>query len=187
MKKKIIIIGVVLFLLLSVPIGILALKKQVNFRLGAQVANKPENVQVINITEQTATITWSTARAAQGLISYGISPTNLTLIRSETTPAINHQVTLNGLLPGTNYFFVIKIDNETFDNNGQPYSFTTKAEKTPSPTPTPSPSPTPTPTNKLTEEGLISAMGSTNPTYDLNKDGIVNVLDLQIFRQQSKE
>jgi len=182
-KRKIFLIVSVLILLISVPAAVLVLKQQTIFKLGAQTANKPEGIQVTNITERGATITWTTQKATQGLISYGISSTNLTLIQPENAPAINHQVNLTGLLPEYEYFFVIKIGDKTFDNNGKPYTFTTKTKKL---TPTPSPTPTPSlaPTVSLNEEGLEAAMGTNNPTYDLNQDGIVNSLDLLLFRQQ---
>jgi len=178
-KRKIFLIIGILILLISVPAAVFVLKQQTIFKLGAQTANKPENVQVTNITEQTATIIWTTQKAIQGLVSYGLSPTNLTLIQPETAPAINHQVNLTGLLPGSSYFFVIKIGDKTFDNNGQPYTFATKPREAP-------PTPSPTPMTSLTEEGLEAAMGTNNPVYDLNKDGIVNTLDLLLFRQQNK-
>lgn len=178
-KRKIFLIVGVLILLIGVPAAILVLKQQTIFKLGAQTQNKPESVKTSNITEQGATITWTTQKATQGLVNYGISPSNLTLVQMENAPAINHQVNLAGLLPGTNYFFVIKIGNQTFDNNGQPYTFTTKSKEI-------LPTPSPTPTTSLTEEGLEAAMGTSNPTYDLNKDGVVNTLDLLLFRQQQK-
>ena len=177
-KRKIFIIIGVLILLLGVPAAILVLKQQTVFKLGAQTVEKPENIQVADTTEQSATITWTTPKATQGIISYGLSPTNLTLVQPENAPAINHQLTIANLLPGSNYFFVIKIANKTFDNNGQPFTFTTKArEITPSPTAIPS----------LTEKDLQKAMETNNPAYDLNKDGIVNTLDLLLFRQQQNK
>ncbi len=178
-KRKIFLIIGILILLISVPAAVFILRQQTIFRLGAQVQNKPESVNVSNITEQTATITWTTQKAVQSLVSYGLSPTNLTLIQPEAAPAINHQINLTGLLPGSNYFFVIKAGDKTFDNNGQPYTFTTKPKEV-------LPTPSPTPTASLTEEGLEAAMGTSNPVYDLNKDGIVNTLDLLLFRQQNK-
>jgi hypothetical protein len=203
-KRKVVLIIGVLILVISVPVAILVLKQGAIFKLGAQTVNKAENVQVVNITEKSATITWTTQKATQGLINYGISPTNLTLVQIESSPAINHQINLINLLPATTYFFTIKIGNQTFDNNGQPFTFTTKTKATfPSPSPSPSPSPisTPTPTSKptttssptlsppssLTEEGFQTAIGTNNPTYDLNKDGIVNTADLLLFRQQQNK
>jgi ABC-type uncharacterized transport system permease subunit len=174
-KKILLIIGI-LILVLGVPAGVFLLKQQTIFHLGAQSSNQPENVQVADITDQSATINWTTKSASQGLVSYGLSADNLTLIQPEAAASINHQVILRGLLAGSNYFFIIKADEKTFDNNGQPYSFTTKIKQI-SPTPTVRP---------LNEAGLEAAMGTANTTYDLNRDGIVNSLDLLILRQQTK-
>jgi hypothetical protein len=178
-KRKIFLIIGVLILFISVVAAVLVLKQQTVFKLGAQTANKPENIQVTNITEQGATIVWTTQKAIQSLVSYGVSPNNLTLIQPESAPAINHQVNLSSLLPATNYFFVIKVEDKTFDNNGQPYTFTTKPKEV-------TPIPSPTQATSLTEEGLEAAMGTSNTIYDLNKDGIVNTIDLLLFRQENK-
>jgi len=178
-KRKIFLITGALILFISVPTAIFILKQPTIFKLGAQVQNKPENVQVSNITEQGATITWITQKAIQSLVSYGLSPNNLTLIQPEAAPAINHQINLTSLLPGSNYFFVIKAEDKTFNNNGQPYTFTTKLKEVPL-------TPSPTPETSLTEEKLEAAIGTSNPLYDLNKDGIVNTLDLLLLRQQNK-
>jgi hypothetical protein len=193
-KNKIFLIIGVLILIIGIPAAIIVLKQQTVFKLGAQTYNKPENIQIVNITEKSATITWTTSKATQGVINYGISPANLTLVHPENFPAINHQVQLVNLLPATTYFFTIKIGNQTFDNNGQPFTFITKPVTIP-PTPTLTPIPTPTskqtpeisPTPPLTEEGFQEEMGTNNPTYDLNKDGIVNTADLLLFRQQQNK
>jgi len=191
-KGKIFLIIGVLILLIGVPAAILLLKQQAVFRLGAKTVNKPENIQIINITEKGVTITWTTSKATQGIINYGISPNNLTLVQPEKSPAINHQVNLINLLPATTYFFTIKIGNQTFDNNGQPFTFTTKSAL-PSPTLTPIPKPTispslpSSPSSSLTEKDFQAAIGTNNPAYDLNKDGIVNTADLLLFRQQQNK
>lgn len=177
-KKIILIIGLVI-LLISVPLGVVLLKEQTIFHLGAQDPNQPANVSQTAVSDQSATITWTTKNPVQSLVSYGISPTNLTLIQPETAPAINHQINLTGLLPGSNYFFVIKVEKTTFDNNGQPYTFTTKTKEIAAPTL----APTGIPTLAFTEEGFQAAMGTSNSTFDLNKDGVVNTLDLMLFRQ----
>jgi hypothetical protein len=180
-KKKIFLIIGVLILIISVPLAVIFLNQKTIFKLGAQSQDRPENVQILSITEREATIAWNTQKPTQGLINYGSSPSNLTLIQAETSPVINHRVNLLGLLPGTNYFFVIKINDKTFDNNGQPFSFTTKIREV-SPTPIPPKQETP-----LTEEGFQTMLGTNNPTYDLNKDGIVNTLDLLLFRERQNK
>lgn len=178
-KGKIFLIIGIVILALGIPIGIFLLKQKVVFKLGAQNPNRPENVQVTGITEEQATINWTTKNPIQSLISYGLSPANLSLLQPEAAPAINHQVRLVRLLPGSNYYFVIKAEEKTFDNNGQPYVFTTLSKATPTPSPSVSPS-------VITEEELEKAMGTNNPNYDLNKDGVVSTLDLLLFRQQSQ-
>lgn len=178
-KGKIFLIIGILILLLGVPAGIMVISQRTGFRLGAKSTDQPEGVQISSITEQSARITWISKNPSQGLISYGLSPTDLTLIKPETVPAINHQIDLIKLFPETKYFFVIKVADKVFDNNDQPYTFTTlEKEIIPSPTIKPSPS--------LTEEGMQAVMGTDNPTYDLNKDGVVNAYDLLLLRQQNK-
>lgn len=170
-KKLLLIIGV-LVLLIGIPVAIFLVSRPVGFRLGAQTPNAPENVAVSGITTSGATITWTTTTAVQGGVSYGLSASSLIFFKPETAAATNHLVSLEGLVPASQYFFTIKIAEKSFDNNGQPYTFETKS----APTPTPS----------LTEEGLLGAMGTSNALYDLNKDGIVNLMDLELLRAEKK-
>lgn len=178
MKGKIFLIVGILILLLGIPAGIFLISQKTGFRLGAKNSNSPENLQIMNITDQSATISWTTKNPVQGFISYGISPTNLTLIKPESAPAINHQINLEKLMAGSSYFFTIKVGETVFDNDGQPYTFTTLTQQI-----------TPTPTvfiPKLTEEGMQAVMGTNNPIYDLNQDGVVNSVDLLLLRGENK-
>lgn len=192
-RTKIFLIIGTIILLISVPLGILLLKQKTVFKLGAQQPLlAPENVQVTNITAQTATISWTTQKPTQSLISYGISPENLTLIQVENTPAINHYIILKNLLPNTTYFFVVKTGDKIFNNNGQPYQFTTKPQKeetflSPTPIITPFITSSPTLLPSLDEEEIKKVMGTTSALYDLNKDGIVNALDILLFHQQKSK
>lgn len=171
---KIFLIISLLILLLGVPAVIILISQETGFRLGAQNPNLPENVQTSGITFQSARIIWQTKNPSQGAINYGLSASNLTLIQPESGSGTNHQVTLERLLPNKQYFFVIKVGEETYDDHGQPYTFSTLA-KSPSPTP-----------KALSEEELQKAMGTNNPEYDFNSDGIVNTLDLLLLRQKVK-
>jgi len=181
-KGKIFLIIGLVVLLLGIPLGIIFLGGRTSFRLGATDPNQPESVKVSAITENSAIVSWTTKSAVQGLISYGLSATNLTLIQPETSPTANHQVELTRLLPQSNYYFVIKVGEKVFDNNGQPFSFITQTKKETQASPTPT---VKTPSS-LNENDLEAAMGTNNPMYDLNKDGIVNTLDLLLFRQRQK-
>lgn len=174
-KKQILLILGIAILLIGIPVGIILVSRPLGFRLGAKDPNKPENVSVSNIAAQNVTVTWTTSSAVQGGVSYGLSTNSMTLFKPEAGPAVNHSVSLDGLVAASKYYFVIKAGGQTFDDEGQSFTFTTAQAKAPTPTPT---------TPSLTEAGFLAAMGTTNSTYDLNKDGIVNTLDLELFRQQ---
>ena len=174
-RKKVYLIIGLLILLFSIPLGVLLIRQQSNFRLGATSVNTPELVKTINLGPRSATISWTTEKPSQGMINYGLSPTNLSLIQPETAPAVNHQVSLANLLPESTYYYTIQVEDETFDNNGQPFSFsTTAAAATPSPLPS------------ISEAGFTQAFGTNNPNYDLNQDGVVSMVDLLLFRQREK-
>lgn len=61
---------------------------------------------------------------------------------------------------------------------------------TPSPSPLlqpiyfPSPTPTPKTYNLQDFSRMIDALGTSNPEFDLNNDGIVNQADINIFKQR---
>ena len=170
-KRLLLIIGVAI-LLMGIPVAIYLVSRPAGFRLGAQTPNTPTGVAVSGITTSGATITWTTPVAVQGGVSYGLSASSLIFFKPDTAATTNHVINLEGLVSGSPYFFVIKVGENSYDNGGQPYTFETK--------------PTPTPTPSLTEEGLLSAMGTANANYDLNKDGIVNLVDLELLRKQTK-
>lgn len=178
-KKILLIIGIAI-LLVGIPVGVNLVSQTAGFSLGAKDPNRPENVTAISSNSQSVVITYITNKAVQGGISYGLSADSMTLFTPETGSAINHVININGLLDGKTYYYVIKINNQSYDNNGTPYSFNTKAV-------TSTLTPTPTVESSTPDEaGFISAFGTANPTYDLNKDGIVNATDLQLFREQNK-
>lgn len=159
-------------LLVGIPVAIYLVSRPAGFRLGAQTPSTPENVAVSGVTTAGATVTWTTPVAVQGGVSYGLSTSSLIFFKPDTAATTNHVINLEGLISGSPYFFVIKVGEKSYDNGGKPYTFETK------PTPTPAPS--------LTEEGLLGALGTSNTNYDLNKDGIVNLMDLELLRKQTK-
>lgn len=170
-KRLLLIIGVVI-LLLGIPVAIYLVSRPAGFRLGAQTPNIPAGIAVSGVTTSGATITWTTPVAGQGGVSYGLSASSLIFFKPDAGQTTNHVINLEGLVGGSPYFFVIKVGENSYDNGGKPYTFETK--------------PTPSPTPALTEEGLLKVMGGASATYDLNKDGIVNLLDLELLRKQTK-
>ncbi len=169
---------------------------------------KPQGVRVANISANSATISWQTPEAVVGQIEYGTTPGSFLLRATETSPTTNHNVTLSPLLPETIYYFRIRVGEEIYDDNGAPYSFTTKeaAAKMPSPgispalplvsptvvisrptaTPTQNLSPAISPTEKYTLDDFKKAFGTSNAEFDINKDGMVNSADWVLYQEQKR-
>lgn len=90
---------------------------------------KPEDVVITDITQNSAKVTWTTAAETQGVIEYGTAPSALTFFAPESQKATAHSVDITLLAPSTTYYFQIKIGEEAFTNGGVPWQFTTKSEE----------------------------------------------------------
>ncbi|MBI1863007.1 fibronectin type III domain-containing protein [Candidatus Microgenomates bacterium] len=93
---------------------------------------RPEDVTILNITETSARVTWSTANENEGgVIQYGVSPASLTSYApAEGGRTKSHSVDLTLLAPATTYYFEIFYgEGRKFDNAGVPWTFVTKERK----------------------------------------------------------
>lgn len=113
-------------LILSVPLAIFGFLAYQNVSTRAS-DSVPFNVIINNITNTSATITWDTDQPTQGVIEYGTSPTSLVFFAPEAQKLRKHEVELTLLTPKTPHYFQIRVENEVYDNNGAPWTFTTKA------------------------------------------------------------
>jgi len=169
---------------------------------------KPQGVRVANISANSAAISWQTTEPVVGQVEYGTTPGSFLLRATETSPTTNHNVSLSPLLPETIYYFRIRVGEEIYDDNGAPYSFTTKeaVAKMPSPgvspalplisptvvisrptaTPTQNLSPVTSPTEKYTLDDFKKAFGTSNAEFDINKDGVVNSADWVLYQEQER-
>jgi len=169
---------------------------------------KPQGVRVANISANSAAISWQTTEPVVGQVEYGTTPGSFLLRATETSPTTNHNVSLSPLLPETIYYFRIRVGEEIYDDNGAPYSFTTKeaVAKMPSPgvspalplvsptvvisqptvTPTQNLSPVISPTEKYTLDDFKKAFGTSNAEFDINKDGVVNSVDWVLYQEQER-
>ena len=169
---------------------------------------KPQGVRVANISANSAAISWQTTEPVVGQVEYGTTPGSFLLRATETSPTTNHNVTLSPLLPETIYYFRIRVGEEIYDDNGAPYSFTTKeaVAKMPSPgvspalplvsptvvisqptvTPTQNLSPVISPTEKYTLDDFQKVFGTSNAEFDINKDGVVNSADWILYQEQER-
>jgi len=211
--KKTIIIIIGIFLAIALIIGlVLGIDKIRNLFGQAAGKQQPQGIRATNIKANSATIVWQTASPAIGQIEYGTTPGSFLLRAAETNQTSNHSLTLSPLLPETIYYFRVRIGEQIYDNNGAPYSFTTKAaaettlptpteqlhkptpQVTSSPTPTqasPKTSLTPSPTGETpksssyTAADFIEKFGTSDPEFDINKDGVVNSQDWLLYQQQN--
>ncbi len=101
----------------------------------------PQNVVVEEVTETSAVITWQTPIETQAVVEYGTNPTSLNFFAPETEKTKDHRVEITLLSPETTYYFQIRVGDEVFDNNGAPWTFTTKARGQQDPVSTPTPLP----------------------------------------------
>ncbi len=90
----------------------------------------PQKIQIVNISDSSATITWQTEIPAVGLISYG-SNQNLSESAGDDRDKnsreirLTHFVTINNLQPNKNYYYKIKTADSLSPN--YPLSFKTAA------------------------------------------------------------
>lgn len=88
------------------------------------------NVQVINVEEDRATITWETDEPSISKVYYGTS-LPLSLEVEDNTLVTSHSLNIINLSEGTTYYFAVESTDEAGnvsldDNGGNYYSFTTK-------------------------------------------------------------
>ncbi|HEY49337.1 MAG TPA: hypothetical protein G4O13_04755 [Dehalococcoidia bacterium] len=81
-------------------------------------------VETGNVTETSATITWTTDVPADSVVNYGTTP-SLGLTASDATLVTNHSITLNDLVLGTTYYYEVQSTdgwgNTTTDDNAGDY------------------------------------------------------------------
>ena len=164
---------IVIILVAGLISALFLIKKAAIYLSQAEVEKgKPINeVRITDLAQDSATLVWETQEPVLSVVFYGTNPLNLSQSQAEIVKVANHQVPLTNLLPETIYYFKIQVGDQFFDQKGTPYSFTTLASgQIPS----------------ITEEEIRNALGTENLKYDLNKDGVVNLLDVFLFQQKSK-
>lgn len=127
-NKKIPTIFGVILLLASIAAGVFFLQFNQVFKIGADASLEPNDVRLSNISDNSATISWMTAKEAAGFASLGESESSLGRVEKESASDekfFTHSITLSGLKPQTTYFFKINSGGSNFDNNGLPWKFTT--------------------------------------------------------------
>jgi hypothetical protein len=163
--KKIgaIVLGIILFVIIVI----------LGFQIfGTRAADlEPRDVTIADITQNSATVSWTTGVETQAVIEYGTSPTALNFFAPEATRTKEHKIELTLLSPATTYYFQIRINDKKYDNGGVPWTFTTKGTQATqtsqsfNPTPTAvqiTPSPTPIQVLEINNSTTTTTTASCN-------------------------
>ncbi len=107
--------------------GVILLRNNQVFRIGASPTITPKDVRVSNLSDTSATISWITEDATVSFVTYGTS-TNVGTIAYESEDGQkynSHSITITGLKPESVYYFKINSNGTNFDNNGVAWQFST--------------------------------------------------------------
>jgi hypothetical protein len=93
--------------------------------------NPPEitNVQIINVAEDTVTITWDTDEDADSLVNYGLQE-DYGIVHIPVIERTAHSITLDALEPGRTYFFRV-VSSDTDGNQGISANYKVLTDGTP--------------------------------------------------------
>lgn len=113
-------------MVLGLAAGILLVRSQIFFRLGATAEFAPKDVRISNITDTSFTVSWTTDRETSGFVKWGGASASLDKTElDELSQSFVHLLSLRSLSPQTTYFFKISSGGEEFDNNGIPWQANT--------------------------------------------------------------
>jgi phosphodiesterase/alkaline phosphatase D-like protein len=171
MNKQLVVNVLIVFLLVGGVIGgIFAVQQATNYLSRAQEdVGQPKNLSTRVLSADQAIVSWSTDEEVISLVLYGTGPTSLVEAQTELSSAKTHMVTLTNLKAETNYYFKIQVGQQVFDENGQPWQFSTSSADSP---------------GKLSEKECRNAYGTNDSRFDMNKDGVVNGFDCKLYLEQ---
>lgn len=121
--------------------GLLSLiQNPIIFQSQAVPEPTPKEVKLTNLSENSLTVSWLTDIPAKGFLFYSESndflKKQVALDDRPSQPSSKiHHITLKNLYPGKTYYFLLGSGEKNFDNNGQPYEFTTPAAPATTPLP----------------------------------------------------
>lgn len=133
MKKKLklpTILGVII-LVFGIVAGVTLINSRQVFKIGANVDAVPKNVRVSNITDSSATVTWTTDIKSKGFVKWGKSELSLSKValEDESEPSLVHSANIIGIDQGSTIFLKINSDSKDYDNQGLAWQATTTNAK----------------------------------------------------------
>jgi len=89
------------------------------------------DIQVINITSNSATVTWTTDKSSNSVVQFGTTLSYASGTVSDGAFVTSHSVTLSGLTPSTLYHFIVSsTDQDALTTTSVDQSFTTSGDTT---------------------------------------------------------
>jgi len=186
MKKDLPTIIGVLFLIAGLIAGVFLTKYKQQVVINASVEETPKNVRIVNITDSSFSVIWTTNKKNNGFVNYGesISTKNVSIEKS-TDLSYTHLVEVTNLKPITTYYFKINSGGIIFDNNGIEWS-TLTGKKLPQPTSN-------IISGKIVDQNemgvgstlVITNMGNSFPLATLTSSGGNWSINLSLFRNSS--
>lgn len=97
----------------------------VDLELGGVGAPVISNVNATGVTNNSATITWTTDQAASSQVEYGTTQSYDSSTALDSTPVTSHSQPITGLSPKTTYNFRVKSNNANGNSTSENYTFNT--------------------------------------------------------------
>ncbi len=129
-KSKIPTILGIIILLAGTFLGVFYLNMTQVFKIGASPQTTPKDIRVSNISDTSATISWTTDGATTDFLNWGTSQNNVSKVEQEDSSNSKffvHSITITGLTGNTSYFYRINSEGTSYDSGGIPWQFTTGA------------------------------------------------------------
>lgn len=183
---KTIIVGIILVLV--IVLGVLGVNTVKTYMSGAAAETEPKNVMADPSEDgKSASVSWVSDKATQGVVEYGTNPASLLLRAVETEATTDHKILLSPLKSSVTYYYRIRIGEEIFDNSGVPYTFKVAGSDVVE-TPSPMVVPTIAPIILAPTVAVASPSGapSCNRNTDYNNDGVINSVDYNFCLNGSK-
>jgi hypothetical protein len=131
-NKKIPTILGILVITIGVGITTFLVNQSTLFKSNASLSDQPKDVRITNITDTSFTVSYSTDAQVSGSLNYGkdksLGQSALDDRDQQSGNLANyniHNVTVRLLSQQTQYFFTITSGQDSFLNNGEPFSVTT--------------------------------------------------------------
>lgn len=120
------ILGVIV-LAFGVVAGIFLINSRQVFKIAANVSAIPKNVRVANITNTSATVSWTTDVKSNGFVKWGGTGVTLNKVATDTeiVERYVHSVDILDIDPNTTIYFKINSNGKDYDNQGVAWQATT--------------------------------------------------------------